>query len=273
MKKVLLAFDGAHYSKGAFDLARRLNDVEPVLLIGAFLPHIDFNTSWNYAYGGGTVYIPLLEGVDTDIVNENIDRFEKDCIHHNLEYRVHRNFSDYALHELKKESRFADLMILGSQKFYENLGLETPNEYLRDALHDAECPVIVTPEMFNYPKTVILAYDGSASSVFAIKNFSYLFPELCDAETTLIYAEKKAGHGIPDEDYIKELAARHYSNLTFYHLEEKPGEGFQEWISGVKDPILVTGAFGRSGFSQIFRSSFAANIITEHELPVFIAHH
>lgn len=272
MRKILLAFDGTHYSKGAFDFARRINEDEPILLTGAFLPQVDFANSWSYANGGGTVYIPLLESFDADAVAANIARFEEDCVRHNIEHRVHKDFSSFALPELQKESRYADLMILGSQRFYENLGIESPNEYLRDALHDAECPVIVAPEQFDYPESVVLAYDGSRSSVYAIKQFAYLFPELCKTRSILVYAEHKAGKGIPDEDYIKELAARHFSDLTFYELEIHPREHFPTWISNLTRPILVSGAFGRSGFSQIFKRSFASDVISDNLFPVFIAH-
>ncbi|WP_301923889.1 hypothetical protein [Ferruginibacter sp.] len=39
-----------------------------------------------------------------------------------------------------------------------------------------------------------------------------------------------------------------------------------------KSAILVSGSYGRSGISQIFKNSFIQNIIAEHRLPVFIAH-
>ncbi|SHN28609.1 universal stress protein [Chitinophaga sp. CF418] len=272
MRKILLSFDGTHYSKGAFDFARRMNDEEPILLTGAFLPQVDFANSWSYANGGGSVYIPLIEGYDADVVAANIAKFEEDCVRHNIEHRVHRDFSSFALPELQKESRYADLMILGSQRFYENLGLESPNEYLRDALHDAECPVLITPEEFDYPESIVLAFDGSRSSVYAIKQFAYLFPELCRNRSIVVYATKKEGGNIPDEDYIKELAARHFSNLTFYELEANPRDSFSTWITDQDRPILVSGAFGRSGFSQIFKRSFASDVIAENRFPVFIAH-
>jgi len=272
MRKIVLSFDGTHYSKGAFDFARRMNENEPILLTGAFLPQVDFANSWSYAEGGGTMYVPLIESYDADVVAANIARFEEDCVRHHIEHRVHTDFSSFALPELQKESRYADLMILGSQRFYENLGLESPNEYLRDALHDTECPVLVAPEVFNYPESVVLAYDGSSSSVYAIRQFAYLFPELCRTSTILVYAAKKEGRGIPDEDYIRELAARHFSDLTFFELEANPRDYFSTWMADLDSPILVSGAFGRSGFSQIFKRSFASDVIAENQFPVFIAH-
>jgi hypothetical protein len=37
MKKILLAFDGEHFSEGAFEFASSLNRKERILLTGVFL--------------------------------------------------------------------------------------------------------------------------------------------------------------------------------------------------------------------------------------------
>jgi hypothetical protein len=37
----------------------------------------------------------------------------------------------FALEELQKESRFADLMILSSELFYDNISKDQPNDYLK----------------------------------------------------------------------------------------------------------------------------------------------
>jgi len=37
--------------------------------------------------------------------------------------------------------------------------------------------------------------------------------------------------------------------------------------------LLVAGSYGRSAVSDLFHSSFAEQVIHEHKMPVFIAHH
>src|SRR4030095_4448950 len=167
MKKIILAFDGMHFSKGAFEFARKLNDVQPALLVGVFLPQARLANTWNYAEAElGS--IPVTDGYETKTINQNIDRFEKLCIKSGIEHRVHKDYYDLALPEMKKESEYADLLILGSEKFYENNGVSSPNSYLRTALHDIKCPVILVPEKFDFPENVILAYDGTEQSLYAI---------------------------------------------------------------------------------------------------------
>jgi nucleotide-binding universal stress UspA family protein len=274
MKKILLAFDGSNLSKGVLEFARVLNEKEPILLTGAFLAQVDYTSLWGNAGGGmaGAVAVPLQEGEDSEGVKERVRHFESYCVRHHIEHRVHKDFNDFAMPELKKETRFADLLIVGSETFYENDGTKEPNVYLKELLYDLECPVVIVPESLDFPSGIILAYDGSESSVYAIKQFAYLFPELCDNNTILVYAKDDSGEELPDEANIEELVSRHFSNLTLLKLLADPRKYFGSWLMENKGCILVSGAFGRSGLSRLFRKSFVSGIIGDHKLPVFIAH-
>lgn len=274
MKKVLLASDCKQFSEGAFEFARRLNEKEDIFLTGAFLPHFNYSGLWSYASGeSGGLLLPSLEGDDAEAANQNIERFEMLCRKNNIDYRIHKNFFDFALPEFRIETRFADLVILSSEVFYGTYGTMESSEYLKDALHEAECPVLVVPEKFQFPKSNILAYDGSASSVFAIKQFSYLFPELCDNKTWLVTLSEHTENKLPHEENIEELAGRHFSYLNIIKLGMDQKENFANWIEVEKsDPIVVAGSYGRSFWSRLFKKSFISQIITRHKYPVFITH-
>ncbi|MEO8173007.1 MAG: universal stress protein [Sediminibacterium sp.] len=273
MKKILLAFDGIHFSDGAFEFARILNERKKILLTAAFLPQVDFANLWSYSGGGaaGGVFIPLVEDGDAEEVVKNIDRFKNLCVQHGIEYRVHKDFLDFALPELKKETRFADLLVIGSEKFYENIG--DGSSYLEDLLHGVECPVVLVPEKFNFPKTNILAYDGSESSVYAIKQFAYLLPELTGHPTVLVHINVREDKRLPEDISIEELVARHFHDLTITTFEGEANKYFSTWMDEQKKPLLVSGSFGRSGLSRIFHKSFATDIVKQHRVPLFIAHH
>ncbi len=272
MKKILLAFDGINFSEGAFEFARKMNESERILLTGVFLPQVDYSSLWSYSvsHSEGPLFIPLVEAADEVKIRKNIKRFEELCVKNGIEFRVHKDFMDFALPELRKETRFADLVVLGSESFYENLGVAEPNEYLKDALHAAECPVMVVPEHFTFPQTNILAYDGSESSVYAIKQFCYLFPEWCDHKTILVNVERKGN--MPYQDYIEELAARHFKELNLLELHIDPKKYFSVWMKEKKSAVLISGAYSKSSLAQLFHKSFVSEIIKEHKLPVFIAH-
>ncbi len=274
MKKVLLAFDGSHFSEGALEFARQLNGLTPILLTGAFLPQIDYSGLWSHSGGGksGSMFIPLVEDEDTAAVAANIKKFEDFCTQHKIEFRVHKDFFDMAVPGLKKETRFADLLVVSSETFYEQAGTAGPNDYLKELLRGVECPVLLVPETYAFPRYNILAYDGSSDSVFAIKQFAYLFPELAARETLLVHCRDKEDEPTPDEPNIRELAARHFPKLDLQNVEGASAKEFREWMQDKPASVVVTGAFGRSGLSRIFHKSFAADIIRDHRVPVFIAH-
>ncbi len=65
------------------------------------------------------VYVPLLgEDDDVEVVEKNIKHFEDSCQKNGIAYRIHKNLFDFTLPELKKESRFADVMIISGELFY-----------------------------------------------------------------------------------------------------------------------------------------------------------
>ena len=271
MKKIILAFDGANFSDGAFEFARRLNEIEPVLLTGVFLPQIHLANLWSYARNESTNFIPLLEGDESELVKKNIDKFEKLCQSNGIDNRIHKDFYDFAIPELKEESLYADLLILGSEVFYREAG-NTPAIYLQEALHDVKCPVLVVPEEFDFPDNIILASDGRDESVFAIKQFAYLFPQLTSLKTLLVYVTKDTDKDFPGRIQMEELLARHFSDLTLFKLSVNSNALFKAWIEANKSGLLVSGSYGRSDLSRLFRKSFVKEIIAAHRLPVFIAH-
>ena len=258
---------------GAFEFARRMNQHSKILVTGVFLSQIDYANSWSYPGAAmSPVSLPLVENEDRAAIKENIARFELLCQRNDMEYRVHRDLAEFALPALVKETRFGDLLIFGGEYFYQNPGISEPNESVKSILHNTECPVLVVPENFEFPESNILAYDGSDDAVFAIKQFAYLLPELCENKTLLVYAKEDDIEKLPNEVLIEELAARHFPDLTLSRVQVNQKKFFETWMVSRKGPILVSGAFNRSVFSLMFRKSFVSDIIRDHKMPVFIAH-
>jgi nucleotide-binding universal stress UspA family protein len=273
MKKILLAFDGTHFSQGAFEFAQQLNDLRPVLLTGVFIPQLTNANLWSYATGlAGTIQMPLLEEEDRESVYSNIEHFKNLCIENNILFKIHKDFDELALSELRRETRFADLLIIGSDSFYKGIFGLDPDEVIKEVLHTSECPVIVVPNNFRFPAVNILTYDGGESSVYAIKQFAYLFPELCNQETVLVYIAKDKGAEIPCKEKIEELVHQHFMDVDFLKLDLYPEKYFSTWENTNRNAILVSGSFGRSFVSELFKKGFLCDIIDEHRLPVFVAH-
>lgn len=274
MKKVIIAFDGKHFSKGAFGIAEYFNNHQPILLTGIFLSAVDYRDIIGVgAVGlGGPVFMPALEKADEEGIKENIEHFEERCRKKGIDYRIHKDDELFALEELITETRFADLLIISGESFYSNVGEKQPNDYMQRVLHKSECPVMIVPEEYETPHSIILAYDGTEASVYAIKQFAYLFPELCGEDTTLLYANHKQDD-LPERDRMSELAARHFTNLTLQKMNmAEPRKFFHQWIGERNSSLLVSGSFARSGFSESIKKSFIYETIADHKVPIFIAH-
>lgn len=271
MKKVLIFFSGSEFSEGAFSFARRLNDMQSILLVGVFIPKMSYASLWGAIPYTGYEFVPLLEP-EINGMKTNISRFETECRENSIGYHIHSTLSDYSLEMLKKETRFGDLLIISSDKFYEDTNGAGVPSYLQEVLHAAECPVIVVPEKFDFPTSNIFAYDGGESSVFAIRQFLWLFPEFSKNDSSFVYVKEGGDLTIPDEEDIREYAEPHLAHAEFLHLGMPSGKSFSSWVSQKKEPILIGGAYDRSGLSELFKKSFFNEVIAERLLPVFIAH-
>lgn len=273
MKKILVVFDGAHYPTATLDLALQLNYTERIMLTGIFLPSVDYAEAMSYYYYGNAIAPLYLEEYQDDpkAIQHNVDLFETFCREHHLSHRIHRDIKKKVVQELQYETRFADLLILSSTHFYENLGTMIQEDYITDTLHKAECPILLLPGEYTPPQNIIFAYDGSASSMHAIKQFIYLMPQYTDLDTLFVYADDKKDD-IPFIELVREYATQHFSKLAYYKLNADPKKYFNTWMEDRGASLLVSGAFGRSAFSELFRRNFLETTLKEQQIPLFISH-
>lgn len=273
MKKVLVIFDGAHFPSSTLDFALEMNSRERILLTGLFLPSVDYAEAVRYLYYGNALTPLYLEEYQDDAISikENIARFEQFCNQHHIHYRIHQDIRKGIVKELQHQTRYADLMVVSSMHFYENLGEMIQEEYLDDTLHRAECPIVLLPGTYSRPGSIVFAYDGSASSMHAIRQFIYLFPQWTDLDTVIMYADD-GSDDIPFLPLIREYASQHFSKLAYYKLNAEPKKYFTTWIENKGSALLVSGSYGRSAFSELFHRNFLKDVVKEHLVPIFIAH-
>lgn len=254
MKKIIIALDGQHFPHGAFEFVKCINNKSHVLLAGVFLSPVDYSKVLAFTGMEGVAMMPewLMRGEDDTLVSKNIEIFENACIAEGIEYRVHKDTDMMAISSLIEETRFADVLLVSSDLFYENVQKDQPNFYLEEVLKKAECPVMLVPENYKEPAQNILTYDGSESSVFAIKQFAYLFPELAVNETMLLSATGTEEQ-MPEYSLIVELVSRHYPNLKIMPLPVASRTDFANWIRNQQPGYVVMGAFSRSLFSELFK--------------------
>lgn len=272
MKKILIPFEGASFPQELLDFARDLNILSPVLVTAAFVPEVDYAQLWT---GGGgvamSVYVEPAEDEDV-VVAEHGERLKKYCAANGIRLRIHSDRFDFALPAIRKEARFADLLVISAVHFFDVINARQPNAYMADILHGSECPMMLIPEKVGLPGEIILMYDGSDASVYAIKQFAYLFPKLTSTRASLVHLRHRRNDPFPDRDLIEELVSQYFSDLRVVDLDMKTEAFFDTWIPSQDRPWLVCGSYGRSDMSRLFTGSFASDLIRKRRLPLFVAH-
>jgi len=130
----------------------------------------------------------------------------------------------------------------------------------------------LSPYSFDHIETILFTYNGTKSSVFAIKQFCYLFPELRQKKAVVVCV-RNDGEGAIDEQFrMKEWLKNHYSGVEYVLLKGDPSDELFGYLIEKKDAIVVMGAFGRGTLSRFFKPSHARLVVKTINLPIFIAH-
>jgi hypothetical protein len=272
MKQILIVGAGHQFPKGPFAFLSSIQESERIHARALFFRPVDYSAL--AAAGASNNITPFLELEDNEkeVIAYHKALFARQCEQFNIPFSLHANDSEWNKDLLIRESRFADLILISGESFYSETDNRQPNQYLREALHHAECPVLVLPENFTTIQHLFMAYDGSRESIYAIKQFCNLFPSLTDLPTEFLYIHEDAATAIPDLDNLQQFSRLKFESMSFSKLDFNAAEYFSAWIGGKKNVLLVSGSFGRSALSYIGKRSFARDIIHDHQLPVFIAH-
>jgi len=272
MKQVLIVGAGHHFPQGPLAFLGAMQENERVHARGLFFRPADYSALVSATASANLVPIMELEDNEKELIATHKTLFSRQCEQQYIPYSVHENDEQWNKDLLVKESRFADLILVSGELFFAEMDRSQPNHYLREALHGAECPVLVVPENFSTLKHLFMAYDGSRESLYAIKQFCYLFPALTDLPTEILYVQDDKSNNIPDLDSLQQFTRLKFNSMSFSKLHFNAAGYFATWISEKQDVMLVSGSFGRSSLSYIGKRSFAEDIIRDHRVPVFIAH-
>lgn len=275
MKKIVVIIDALNFREELLDIYQHIANVLNGTLTIVFLE--DEN--------GPALMVPnLSEGIPSykyeivlkaarekeRVINEHTLLLEKGCEKRNILFSFHKD-KGVPVEEAIEESRFADLMLISRDTSFSMLYDSNPPGFLKNILTDAQCPVLVLPDIQTDFKEAVLAYNGTFSSMFAIRQFIYLFGEL-DMKITVGYVVENDEVSIPHKQQLKEYLKGYFDNIEYKMLEGAPDEAFIQLLEEKKDCVVTFGAYGRSRFSRFFRRSSADNILRKINAPIFITH-
>lgn len=263
MERILLAMDASNPDKNAAEFACYLARLTKSKVTGVFLEKPVAASSMV----NGSADQP---GAPEPFAN-SIKWFSEKCINEETRFDFHTD-RGIPLKEIIAESRYADLVVVDAETSFNKIYEGVPTRFVTDFLHNTECPVVIAPESFDGIDEIVVAYDGSASSVFAIKQFTYLFPQFCRKKISIVQVTEERNSGGIEDDQLPEWLKCHYSDLHFVSLRGEPDSALYDFLLRRKNIFLVMGAYGRSNISQFLKHSRAELIIKTVTKPIFIAH-
>ena len=261
MEKILLAMDAMNLNTNVIDFACYIARLTHSRLTGIFLEGLMEERP---------VTITTQEGTAT--VEMNIHCFKEACLCRETLSLIHRD-RGVPLLEIIAESRFTDLIIIDPETAFNRRDAVNAGQFVKDVLRSAECPILIAPYSSSDMDEIIFAYDGSASSVFAIRQFAHLFPDLRSTPVTILSIKDDEGSAIEEQFKMKEWLRAHFDTL---HFDVRQGGGASDqlfaYLIEKKNAIVVMGAYGRKDISNFFRPSHADLLVKTVDLPLFITH-
>ncbi len=278
MQNILVAIDVLSPDEKTLDFACYLATVTHSKLTGVFLENLIYADKPVIKSVYGSPYVETILSTDIPENEEKrkachnaIRHFNEVCGRKGIKHYIHLDRATPA-EELIEESRFADLLIVDAETSFSKRTESIPTKFVKDILAESECPVIISPESFQGVDEIIFAYDGSKSSVLAIKQFTYLFPQFADRMIRIVQVNKDDENSIKEKRKLKEWLKSHYSNIDIVVLYGEPGEELFLYLLNKENMFVVMGAYGRSWISNLFSKSDADLVVKSLNLPVFIAH-
>jgi hypothetical protein len=277
MKKLLLSAGDKELNTITLDFACYLARLSKCKLFGVFP---ETASQEKRLAGAVTEAIPLAEGAQDIHVasasltethrSHKVQRFLDACTVRNVIGVPHVATS---LEDIIVSTRFCDAVIIDSDFTMNKKALEPfPSHSAKKLMHEAACPVIVAPFSFDGIEEIILTYDGSKSSLYAIRQFLYLFPELKDTKTTILQVWLEEDEEPRDQAALHEWLNIHFSNIKSVVLEAPSGVSLIEYLLSHPMALIVMGGFGRGRVSRLLQPSASGKVVKLVTSALFIAH-
>lgn len=272
MQQILLVLNPLSLNTASIDFAAYIATLTRSRVMGMFIDDEKVHSALpesTYESKDEEVTAANYSSMNNRFTEENLQLFNEICARHQVGCSIYYA-KGLAADEVIKESRFSDLIIMDGETSLpsDKMG-EIPSRFVRDILTASECPVVISPLKFDKINEVIFTYDGSKSSMFAIKQFTYLFPSLDETKITLVQITPNEVNKLTEHENLKKWLMMHYNAVHLEILHGTPDAELFKKLVATRNKLLVMGAYGRR---WVLNHSTANLILKNIDIPVFIAH-
>ena len=276
MEKILLIVNARTPNLESISFACKMAKTAQTKLTGLFIENLNFDYVPPAGIDTPSYFIPINQ-TDTATIAADTERaiklFLEQCEKKGVQAEIYRDKGE-PLAEVLFESRFADLLIVTADNSYYPSEEQMPSNFVKKILANAECPVLLAPQKIEEFDEIVFCYDGSVSSVFAIKQFTYLLPEFNNKKVLLLEVNKSQQTGVNESlRRMMQWLRAHYSTVAHHSLTGNVKDELFTYFFMKTNKLIVIGAYGRSMLSSFFKKSSADVLIHMVDLPLFITHH
>ena len=204
-------------------------------------------------------------------IEETISNFKNSCSDNGVLFEIHRDHG-VPIEDVIVESRFSDMLIVDAAPTFNQGQKSISGPLIEDILENAQCPVIVAPEEFVELKEIVFCYNGAFDSIFAIRMFTYLFPQMTHKKLTILQINENAKRKNPEDRLFMDWIKSHYDNFQYELINGPAKHTLSDFLFRRKNIFIVMGAYGRDALTAFFRRTMAESLIKTITQPVFISH-
>lgn len=278
MIRIAAILDGLKYSENVQQYALMIAQHQQAHVTGVLPEDFTYNSFGMYQVlksGADPATISRLEAADEASRKAAAVTFEAACQKAGVAYSIHRH-RNVSLPEALETSIYADLLVVDRKETFTHEPAKTPTRFIRDLLTDVQCPVLLTPSgksplMADW-SDVVLLYDGEPSSVYAIKMYSYLLTLQFPVTVTVLSVNAEGNH-LQNKQLIRDFIHSRFPAAAYHVVDGDPETEIIRYLKNrPKGTLVVLGAYRRGAVSRWFRESMADVLMSEVDLPLFIAH-
>jgi nucleotide-binding universal stress UspA family protein len=282
IKRILLSYDGSPSSQSALSIACSIAKLTKGELEGLFVEDEARFSKLSLAsaivenFGGEPIARSPLPPADAAAeeakINEEIAQLKYDfssaCEDAGLEIEFLSLRGDPAT-IISERAKGVDLVVLGNRGSHHGVEVN-PGTTVATILSHTTRPVLVVPDEPLGVSTMVVAYDGSASSQRVLRAAAEIANVMELEEVHLVTV------GMTEEE-AHQIQAPAFRYLRAYHLHVKPvlltgkvNEALQKYSDSVDASVIALGAFGSNTLMSRIFGSTVAHMIAQDESAVLL---
>lgn len=276
-KRVVVGLDGSDFAATAATVACQEAKACDGTVVGVGIVDLDGIEEVQRGAPVGSIYFAekaeehkLRDALQK--VGSFLDQFEHTCKKFEVNYELHSR-QGVPFKTIVDLSKLADLAVIGLRTYYHFETSSLPGDTLRRVLRHSVCPVLAVPQTVERIHHAIITYDGSLESAKALRAFVDRFQNRLDdfAVTLLTVGEKGEDLQTIQEEALDYLACWHLTANTAVE-KGKAHQVILDQAGATTGPLVVMGAYGKGGITDLFFGSTARHLIEDSTVPIFFYH-